>query len=229
MIMKIQTDPNLTAIKFDQIVPCPLAKRLFDFCLTVLALIIFSPLIFLIYLAIKINGLINPADRGPFLYQETRISQGQPFNFYKIRIFKVEAIKQALGGIGIVHTKALEKRPENLTAVGKIIKKFYLDEIGQLINVLKGEMSLVGTRPWNPATYEREINLGIYRKKVIKAGITGLVQITKGHHQNYLGSDRGLDDYYINFCRTHSPGQILFFDLKIIFLSLFKIIRGEGL
>ena len=227
--MKIVTDQNLSAAKIDQIVPYPLAKRLFDFFASLTGLIIISPVFLIIFLAMKLEGLFRPNCRGPFFYKEIRISQGRPFNFYKIRIFKTEAIKQALGAIGIVHTKALEIKKENLTWVGKIIKKFYLDELAQLINVLRGEMSLVGTRPWNPASYEREINLGIYRKKMLKAGLTGLVQITKGHHQKYPGRDRGLDDYYVNFCRTHSSLAILFFDLKIIFLSLFKMIRGEGL
>lgn len=227
--MKLAIDPNLTASKIDQPVPYPKAKRFLDFSLSLILIIILLPFILLIYLATKVEGLINKNSRGPFLYGETRISQGQPFNFYKIRIFKPKVIEEALKNKGFIHTKPLEQNKENLTLVGRWLKKFYLDELAQLFNVLKGEMSLVGTRPWNEVDYQKELARGIFRKKIIKAGLTGLVQITKGQHQNFAGQDLGLDDYYIAYCRHHPPQQIILFDLKIIFQTLLKLIAGSGL
>ena len=229
MSLKITTDSNLTASKIDQIIPLPLIKRLFDFSLAAIVLILLSPLIFLIYLALKIEGYFRPDCRGSFFYVETRISQGQPFRFYKIRIFKPTALQKTLRESGFIHTKPLEMSPQNLTAAGKFLKKFYLDELGQLLNIIKGEMSFVGTRPWNTVDYPNEIARGIYRKKVLKAGLTGLVQITKGEHYLYPGGDRGLDDYYIHFCRTHSAGAIFLFDLKILGWSIIKLLKGQGL
>jgi len=227
--MKLLTDPNLKASKIDQLVPYPKSKRLFDFSLALILIIILLPFILLVYLATKIEGLINKNTRGPFLYIETRISRGQPFNFYKIRIFKPKVIAETLKNKGFIHTKPLERKKENLTLIGRFLKKFYLDESVQLFNVLKGEMSLVGTRPWNQVDYQKEVAKGIFRKKIIKAGLTGLVQVTKGQHQNFAGQDLGLDDYYIAYCRSHSPQQIILFDLKIIFQTLLKLIAGRGL
>src|SRR3989344_1690453 len=225
---KFATDQNLSASKIDKAVPYPLLKRIFDLTISLFALIILSPLFLLIFLATKIEGWLNPACRGPFIYSETRISAGQPFKFYKIRIFKPKVLSETLENEGFIHTKPLEADKRNLTTVGNFLKKFYLDEIAQFINVIKGEMSLVGTRPWNVVDYKREVGMGIYRKKVIKAGITGLLQITKGTHYLYPGGDKGLDDYYIDFCRTHSSIQIVFFDLKIIGWSIIKLLRGQG-
>jgi len=129
---------------------------------------------------------------------------------------------------GIVHTKLLEQERANLTKIGWLAKKFYLDELPQLYSILKGEMSLVGPRPWNPVDYRNEVVKGVYRKKVIKAGLLGLVQISKGgngEHQNGIG----LDEEYINCVKTFSPTKLLFYDLAIIGRSIKLILKGEGL
>lgn len=227
--MKIITDPTLQASRTDIIVPLPLIKRVVDIIFSSLLLILSIPWLTLLFLMVKFEGLIKPAFRGPFLYSEIRISQGKPFTFYKIRIFKPAVLKKTLQEAGFIHTKYLEREPENLTKVGKFLKKFYLDELPQLFNIIKGDMSLVGTRPLNTVRYEAELKQGILRKKIIKAGLTGLVQAKKGEHHLYDGGDLGLDDYYIAFCKTHSPLQILLFDLKIIGLSIIKLLKGQGL
>src|SRR3989344_2588513 len=220
--MKITTDPSLTDSKIDKPVQMPFLKRFFDILVSSIVLIILSPLLVLIFLALKIEGLFRPESRGPFLYSEIRISQGRPFKFLKIRIFKQSVLDRTLRENGFIHTKPLERDPQNLTATGKLLKQFYLDEATQVASVFKGDMSFIGPRPWNPIDYEKEISLGIYRKKVIKAGLTGLVQITKAERQNHPGQidGLGLDDYYIKFCRSHSPFRILLFDLWITLESL---------
>jgi lipopolysaccharide/colanic/teichoic acid biosynthesis glycosyltransferase len=227
--MKIITDSKLKASKIDRVLPYFFAKRIFDFCFSLLILIVLSPLIILIYILAKAESIFYPASRGPFFYQETRISQGRPFTFYKIRIFKTAALGRAFKKDGIIHTKPLEQNIKNLTYAGRLLKKFYLDELPQIFNILKGEMSFVGTRPWNPHDYRRETSEGIYRKKIVKAGLTGLVQLYKGCHREFPGGDQGLDDYYIAFCRRHNRARIMLFDLEIILRSFLKILKGEGL
>jgi len=225
----LKTDPQLTASRIDTPVPYPAVKRVFDLCGATIALVLASPIFLVIFLAAKIESLFNPSARGPFLYAETRISKGEPFDFYKIRIFKVAALQKTIQAEGFIHTKPLEQDPKNITAVGKFLVKFYLDELPQLINVIRGEMSLVGTRPWNPVDFKAEIASGIYRKQIIKAGLTGLLQVTKGQHHNYPGGDKALDDYYISFCRAHSNFEIILFDTYILLWSITKLLRGEGL
>lgn len=229
MVLDIITDPLLTASRIDKPVSTSFLKRSFDIGFAFLFSVFLSPIIISIFIAMKIEGLIHKDSRGSFFYSETRISYGKPFRFYKFRIFKIAVLEKTLREFGFIHTKPLERNSDNLTVVGKFLKKFYLDELGQLFNVLRGDMSLVGPRPWNPVDYKQEIAEGIYRKKILRAGITGLVQITKNNRGRYPGTDRGLDDYYILFCRNNSPLKIIFFDTWVIGKSLLMLLKGQGL
>ena len=227
--MQIITDISLTASRIDKKVPIPFLKRAFDVVGSLLFIILFSPIIFLVFVAMKIEGVFSKNSRGPFLYSETRISQGKSFCFYKLRIFKIGVLKEMLNKNGFIHTKPLERNPKNLTRVGNFLKKFYLDEFSQLFNVLKGDMSFVGPRPWNVIDYEKDMKRKNYRKKVLKAGITGLVQITKEGRSQYPGGDSGLDDYYLRFSRERSVFSILLFDFYIMSRSIIMLLRGKGL
>jgi len=204
------------------------AKRLLDVAVSLIIIAVLSPLLVLIALMILIEGLFIPQNRGPIFYKETRITQGKPFKLKKFRIFKVAAYKPIRKSGEIVHTKALERNPENITYTGYLLKKFYLDEAPQLFSVLKGDMSLVGPRPWNPVDYEKEIAKGIYRKKVIKAGLTGPVQIHKKDADKF-GGERKLDNDYIEFNRTHSGIRVALHDLNLLGKSFWFMLKGEGL
>src|SRR3989338_3732040 len=89
----------------DKIIKIPPLKRIFDVIISGLVLIIFSPLLLVIFLLAKLESLFNPEARGKFFYQEVRMSQDRPFNFYKIRIFKTKVLKEVLGREGFIHTK----------------------------------------------------------------------------------------------------------------------------
>lgn len=212
----------------DALLPIPRAKRVFDIIITGLALILLSPLFLTIAIAIKVEGFFFGLSSGPIFYSETRISQGEPFTLRKFRIFKVLVYKSAQTNGETIHTKPLEKNPDNLTAIGKILKKFYLDELPQLWNVFIGDMSLIGSRPWNPVDYQKEIGRGIYRKKIIKAGLTGPVQLHK-FDARALGGEHKLDNDYIAFCRTHGGLRIILKDIDLIWKSIWFIVKGEGL
>ena len=212
----------------NDVLPIPKAKRVFDIVVSGLALIILSPLFLLISLLIKIEGFFVKISQGPIFYIETRVSQGQPFTFRKFRIFKVSAYEPLRANGQIVHTKPLERNGDNLTETGKILKKFYLDELPQFWNVFVGGMSLVGPRPWNPVDYENDVKAGNFRKKVLKAGLTGLVQISKGRNGDHKnGTD--LDEKYIELVKNLSPLKLLLLDLWIMGRSIRLILRGEGL
>ena len=203
-------------------------KRFFDIFISGLILLILSPIILLIILLIKLEGFLNKKNSGPILYSETRISQGKPFTLYKFRIFKVSSYQPIRDRGEIVQTKPLEKDPGNLTRTGKLLKSFYFDEFPQLWTVLNGDMSLVGPRPWNSPDYENEIKRGIYRKKVIKAGLTGPVQIHKLDAKKF-GGEYQLDINYINFCRDKRRISILLYDIKILIKSFIFMLKGQGL
>jgi lipopolysaccharide/colanic/teichoic acid biosynthesis glycosyltransferase len=212
----------------EEMIRIPHLKAAFDKVVAVLTVALFSPLLVLIPLAIKINGWLHPDDRGAVFYKEPRVSQDRVFDLYKFRVLKATVIKAARQEKGYDHAKPLEKRDENKTQVGRWLQRWYLDELPQLFNVLKGDLSLVGPRPWPVADYRREIAQGIYRKRLLRPGLTGLVQAHKDE-LGALGGDRALDEAYIEACRTLGPVKLLLFDLRVIVDTFGILAQGQGL
>ncbi len=208
-------------------IPVPLAKRAFDIIVSVLLLILLSPLLLIIIAADLLEFAVLPSSRGRIFYWEERISQDQPFVLYKFRIFKESALENFQKNNGIVQTKALEHNPANLTFVGRLLRQAYLDEIPQLINVLKGDMSLVGPRPTNVKNYETKLAKGNVAKGLIKAGLTGFFQSHKGLR---LDKDQEtMDMEYIEFVKNNPGWRVVLFDLKIILISIKTVLRAEGI
>jgi len=141
-------------------------KRLTDIVVAALMLWCALPVLAIAALAIAIEG------RGPILFRQVRVTQGgRIFNLYKLRTMRTDAEKNGAQW-------AAEKDPR-ITAVGNVLRRFRVDEIPQLINVLKGEMSLVGPRPERPVFVEQlsdQIEMYNLRHSV-KAGITGWAQL----------------------------------------------------
>jgi lipopolysaccharide/colanic/teichoic acid biosynthesis glycosyltransferase len=187
-----------------------------------------SPFFLIVMILIKLDGLLKSKNRGPVFFSEQRVSQGVIFDFYKFRTFKVSAIKSMMSQRGTIITKSLESQPANMTRVGNLLKKFYLDELPQLWNVFIGDMSMVGTRPWNLSEYKQELKQGNYRKKIGKAGLIGLVQIKKGQWAS-CGGQHELDEVYFKLCKEKSQVQLLLIDIKIILQSLWVVLKGKGL
>ncbi len=203
-------------------------KITFDKVVALLAILVLTPLLVLIALVIKINGWLHSEDRGPVLYKEARISQDRVFNLYKFRVLKTAVIEAARQEKGYDHAKPLEGRDENKTRVGRWLQCWYLDELPQLFNVLKGDLSLVGPRPWPVPAYEAEIAQGIYRKRLLRPGLTGLVQAHKDE-LSAMGGDRVLDETYIEACRTLGSVRLLLFDLRVIVDTFRILVKGQGL
>lgn len=220
----LQRQPPAFSSANDIALKLPLTKLVLDKVLASFLLVLTFPLTLLVAVAIKLDGVINPQNRGAIFYQEARVSQGKLFQLIKFRIFKNPAIEKIKEG---EMPKKIENQPQNLTSVGKILKKFGLDEIPQFWNILRGEMSFVGPRPKPLAEYQEEIAKGIYRRKVIRAGLTGPVQIMKGTVRTFEDELKG-DLEYIEKCRTLSSWKILLVDLLILRKSIPVLLKGTG-
>jgi lipopolysaccharide/colanic/teichoic acid biosynthesis glycosyltransferase len=196
-------------------------KRLLDIAgATVLGLVL-SPVVAAVVLAHAVDTLLRPQDRGPLLYREPRISKGETFGLLKFRTLRRDRLGEAAG-----HARLLEADPANLTWLGRrVLKPWYLDELPQLWNVLRGDLSLVGPRPWPPELVERQRAEGLTYRDEVPAGLTGLAQLTKGTGRRYAD----LDLEYVERARSlGAPGHMRY-DLQIIVRTLAVLARGEGL
>lgn len=182
-----------------------LAKRVTDFVLSATVIVLISPILFLLALLVKLTS------RGPILYGQERMGlDGRTFKMYKFRSMKVDAEAQT----GAVWAKAGDDRR---TPIGAFLRSTSLDELPQLWNVLKGEMSLVGPRPERPvfvSKFRSEIPHYMLRHKV-KAGLTGWAQVNGWRGDTSLDRRIECDLYYI---RNWS----YFLDWKIMFLTIWK-------
>lgn len=189
-------------------------KKIIDKALSATALIVLSPLFLIIGL------LIKHEDNGPVFYVQKRIGKnGKIFNLYKFRSMIVHADKKIDNLIdkNEVDGPMFKMRDDpRVTAIGKVIRKYSLDELPQLLNVLKGDMSLVGPRP----PLEREVkdyNSYDFQRLMVTPGCTGLWQVTE---RNSVGFRRmvELDIYYIK-------KSSLLFDFKILMKTFIVMIR----
>ena len=131
-------------------VPYPLAKRLLDKGVAVGLGIALAPVFAVALGAMGVDMLRERRDRGPLLYRERRISRGREFDLLKFRTLRSDVLDRDAKGER--HARLLEADQSNLTWAGRrVLKPWYLDELPQLFNVLRGDMSLVGPRPWPPS------------------------------------------------------------------------------
>src|SRR5690554_946103 len=181
-------------------------KRLLDIIISSLAILISAPLMLVIGILIKLD------DGGPIIYSQDRLTKdGRVFRIYKFR-----SMKQNSGD------KPAQKEDDRITKVGKFIRKIRVDELPQLFNIIKGDMSIVGPRP-ESVTIAQEINKEVpefgYRLKV-KAGLTGTAQIL-GKYNTSSKEKLLMDIYYIeNFS--------IFNDLRLMFQTLLVFIKKDS-
>ena len=207
-------------------VPYRVAKRLFDRAVATLLLLLFSPLFLLALLLIALDMLLVPRDRGRLFYRERRISRGRRFDVLKFRVLREDVLKE-VAARPEAYARLYERDVANLTAAGRILKRLYLDELPQILNVLKGDISLVGPRPWPVPMVEQQVAQGHdYRLHTI-AGWTGPAQVRKDTHAKALATD--LDLEYVELCRTLPGRQLVRHDLRVLRQSLRTVLRGRGL
>lgn len=180
-------------------------KRIFDFCVTAFLLLLTLPVWLLIILAIKIGG-----GRGPIFFAQERMGRdGTTFNVLKFRTMRMDAEKET----GPVWAKENDNRR---TAVGEFLRRWNLDELPQFLNVLKGDMSLVGPRPERPFFVDQfRSNIPRYMARHrIKCGITGWAQV-HGLRGNTSIEERIKYDLY------YMENWSLLLDIEIIFMTFF--------
>jgi exopolysaccharide biosynthesis polyprenyl glycosylphosphotransferase len=199
-------------------------KRGFDILVAGTCVLVLSPFFLLVALATKIES------RGPILFRQKRslTDQDEPFDFFKFRSMVLEAdeIKESLMNFNESSGPLFKIRNDpRLTRVGKFIRRYSIDELPQLLNVLKGDMSLVGPRPLpvkDFARMEEEDHMGGYfrERANAKPGMTGLWQISGrsdiGFRQMVL-----LDLYYIEH-------QTILFDIEILAQTIPVVLFGKG-
>lgn len=206
--------PMLRSKRFQPLAEYRAIKRLFDIVLSGIALVIFSPIMIVTAIAVKLDG-------GPVFYKQTRLTQnGKTFRILKFRSMCVDAEKYS----GAVLSSG-ENDPR-ITRVGRFIRACRIDEMPQLINIFKGEMSIVGPRPERPeiaALYEKELPEFRLRLQA-KAGLTGYAQVY-GKYNTTPYDKLLMDLMYIS-------SASLFTDLRIsieTFRILFDKQSTEGL
>lgn len=183
-------------------------KRLFDFTVSLMLIIITLPVFAII-------GLIIAIDAGrPVIYKQYRVGKGNKlFYIYKFRTMK--------NNTRLTATKNLKEADSVITKSGRILRKTSLDELPQLINVLKGDMSFVGPRPLIPE--EKEIRAirkkyGVYS---VRPGITGWAQIN--------GRDMLSDEEKALFDKEYIDKQSILFDIKILIKTVLVVLKRENI
>ena len=183
-----------------------MAKRIFDIIVCSVAIIVLSLIFAVIAVLIKISS------KGPVVFKQERTGKGnRPFTLYKFRTMKTDA-------------DPFGKSPENgddprLIKYGKFLREYSLDELPQLFNVIKGDMSIVGPRPLYMSQVEE---MGNYHKKrlEVRPGITGVSQI---YTRSELTSDKSLD-LEVEYVKRQS----FWGDIKIMFLTVVVVIGKKG-
>lgn len=183
-------------------------KRAFDFCASLLGIIILSPLMGITALAIKLY------DGGPAIYKQTRLTKdGREFKILKFRSMRVDAEKD---GVARLSTGGNDGR---ITPIGKIVRKCRLDELPQLFNILKGDMSIVGPRPERPEIAEQYYKtIPDFRLRLqVKAGLTGYAQVY-GKYNTSPYEKLEFDLLYINNMSVLTDLRLMFATFGILFI-----------
>jgi lipopolysaccharide/colanic/teichoic acid biosynthesis glycosyltransferase len=182
-------------------------KRLFDFCVSLKLIILLLPVFIIIVIIIKLSS------RGAAVFKQTRAGKnGKPFTFYKFR-----TMKQGVDPFGASPKSGNDPR---LTKIGIFLRKTSLDELPQLFNVLKGNMSLVGPRPLY-VEQMAEWNDEQKKRLLVKPGLTGLAQIN-GRGELTKEAKLAFDVEYVKKAS-------FLFDLKIIFMTIGLVLGSANI
>ncbi len=188
-------------------------KRVLDILAGILGLVCLSPLFLVTALLIKMTS------KGPVFYTQIRVGKdGVPFKMYKFRTMRTDAET----GTGAVWAKEQDNR---VIPVGRFLRKAHIDEIPQFVNILNGDMSLIGPRPERPEFVEKlKAQIPDYEKRLrVKPGLTGLAQVWHRYDQT-LEDVRQKVKYDLMYIRK----LCLWTDLRIFFRTFRVVVTGEG-
>lgn len=185
-----------------------MTKRMIDILVSSMGMFIFSPLGVLMLILIKLDS------KGPIFFKQERVGKdGHPFQIFKFRTMVEGAVHMGAGYL-------IEKDDFRITRVGKFLRRTSLDELPQLINILRGEMSLVGPRPTLRYQVEQYDDWQ-KRRLLVKPGVTGWAQI---HGRNELSWNERIE-YDIWYLEHWSVSL----DLKILMKTLWIVLKRKGL
>jgi O-antigen biosynthesis protein WbqP len=183
-------------------------KRFYDTIGALVALILLSPLFIILIILVKLDS------KGPILFKQKRIGRNKKhFNILKFRTMKIDTPKDT-------PTHLLKNPEKYITRLGRFLRKSSLDELPQIINILKGDMSIIGPRPalWNQNDLiEERDKYGVHK---LYPGITGYAQI-KGRDILAIPDKAKLDGYYVSHIS-------LLLDIKIFILTFVSIFKSDG-
>src|SRR5690554_734599 len=183
-------------------------KKFMDILLAFIGLIVLSPIFLILMILIKIDS------RGPIFFKQKRVGKNKKlFNIYKFRTMRIDTPKDT-------PTHMLENPDQWITKMGKFLRKTSLDELPQIFNILKGQMSIVGPRPalWNQDDLVLERDK--YKANDIYPGLTGYAQI-KGRDELPIDKKAELDGYYVKHMG-------LMLDIKVFFGTIFSVFKSDG-
>ena len=184
------------------------SKHTLDHLVAVLLLIPLLPVLGLIAIAIRLES------RGPAVYKQVRVGQwGRPFTIYKFRSMKFDT--------PVLSTEEMQRQAfDPFTRIGPLLRKTNLDELPQIFNILKGEMSFIGPRPALPSQHDVNALRHEMGVEIARPGITGLAQV-KGRDDLDTQTKVECDAQY---CRTMSP----LIDAGILFYTLGAVVTARG-
>lgn len=183
-------------------------KRIIGFLLSLLGIIVLSPILLILVIAIKVDS------KGPVIFTQKRVGKNKKlFNIYKFRTMKIDTPKE-------MPTHLLENPDFFITKVGKFLRKTSLDELPQLFNILKGDMAVIGPRPalWNQDDLIAERDK--YGANDIRPGLTGWAQIN-GRDELEIEYKAKLDGYYVE-------KESFFMDVKCFFGTIVSVFKSDG-
>jgi len=191
-----------------------MAKRLFDVVVAALGLVAAAPLLLVAAVGIRLSS------PGPILYRARLLGRdGRPFTMYKLRTMHLNH-RTSRSVITAQHDP-------RVFAFGRPLRRLKIDELPQLVNVLRGDMSIVGPRPWPVAMVKEQIASGLDYRNHIRAGWTGPAQISKGAATPVSYAE--LDLVYVRLCRIATPFRLVRYDLGVMLKTIGVMVRGEGL
>jgi len=205
-------------------------KRYCDIILAVMGLIIFAPLMGIIAVLIKLSSW-----RDPVIYKQVRVGKGgEFFTLYKFRTMKNGAeVKVAPNGDIAIEARLTHKDDNRITFLGRCLRKTALDELPQLFNVIKGDMSVVCPRPERPIFYPKYMDILKERLKV-KPGLFGLVEVKYGLSDHNGNGNGGIDlngeegqRERMELDREYMEKCSFWFDLKLIIIMTWKLLLRE--
>lgn len=196
-----------------------IVKRTFDIIVSTMMIILFLPIILIISVAIKLSS------PGPVFFMQERITTyGKPFKIFKFR--------SMVNGADKIGSQVTIKNDSRVTGIGRIIRKFRLDEIPQLFNIFVGQMSFVGTRP-EVRKYCDKYTPEMLATLLLPAGLTSLASIKFKDEEKLLASAESVDETYVNEVLPQKMKYNLeyiknfgfFYDIKIMFKTAVAVVK----